>query len=132
WMVMLPLIRRRCGSSAQTHAPSGSHRGAPAGRPRPAPMSVAGQSVAATACKKTPMRLSAFITSNLEEILVEWEAFAASLLAPGQVMTSLALRDHATQILLAIAEDIESKQTDLEQAYKSKGFVPIAEATRTA
>ena len=78
------------------------------------------------------MRLARFITENLEEILVEWEAFAASLLAPGHVMTSLALRDHATQILLAIAEDIESDQSDLEQAYKSKGFVPIAEATRTA
>jgi len=78
------------------------------------------------------MRLAQFITENLEEILVEWEAFAASLLAPGQVMSSLALRDHATQILLAIAEDIESEQTDLQQAYKSRGFVPIAEATRTA
>ena len=78
------------------------------------------------------MRLAKFITGNLEEILVEWEAFAASLLAPDQVMTSLALRDHASQILLAIAEDIESSQTDLEQAYKSKGFAPIAEAARTA
>ncbi len=78
------------------------------------------------------MRLASFITENLEEILVEWEAFASSLLAPGQVMTSLALRDHASQILLAIAEDIESSQTDLEQAYKSKGCVQIAEATRTA
>jgi signal transduction histidine kinase len=78
------------------------------------------------------MRLASFITENLEEILVEWESFAASLLAPGQAMTSLALRDHASQILLAIAEDIESSQTDLEQAYKSKGFVRIAEATRTA
>jgi signal transduction histidine kinase len=78
------------------------------------------------------MKLSVFITENLEELLVEWEAFALSLLAPGQTMTPLALRDHATQILLAIAEDIESNQSDLEQAYKSKGFVPIAEATRTA
>jgi signal transduction histidine kinase len=78
------------------------------------------------------MRLAQFITGNLEQILAEWEAFAASLLAPGQVMTSLALRDHATQILLAIAADIESNQSDLEQAYKSKSFVPIAEATRTA
>src|SRR5688572_12726717 len=77
-------------------------------------------------------RLAQFITENLEEILVEWEAFALSLLAPGQVMTSLALRDHATQILLAVAEDIETDQTDLEQAYKSKGYVQIAEATRTA
>ncbi len=78
------------------------------------------------------MRLARFITENLEEILAEWEAFAASLLAPGQVMTSLALRDHASQILLAVAADIESSQTDLEQAYKSKGFATIAEATRTA
>ena len=78
------------------------------------------------------MRLSTFITENLEALLVEWEAFALSLLAPGQTMTRLALRDHATQILKAIAEDIESNQSDLEQAYKSKGFVPIAEATRTA
>jgi signal transduction histidine kinase len=78
------------------------------------------------------MKLAAFITDNLEELLVEWEAFARSLLTPGQAMTSLALRDHATQILKAIAQDIESNQTDLEQAYKSKGFVPIAPATRTA
>jgi signal transduction histidine kinase len=78
------------------------------------------------------MKLSLFITENLEDILVEWEAFARSLLPPGQVMTSLALRDHATQILLAIAQDIESDQSDLAQAYKSKGFVQIAEATRTA
>ena len=78
------------------------------------------------------MRLSQFITENLEEILVEWEAFARSLLAGGQMMSSLALRDHASQVLLAIAEDIESDQTDLEQAYKSKGFVQIAQATRTA
>ena len=79
-----------------------------------------------------PMRLSQFITENLEEILVEWEAFAASLLAPGEHMTSLALRDHASQILRAIAEDIESEQSDLEQAYKSKGFAPIAVAARSA
>jgi signal transduction histidine kinase len=78
------------------------------------------------------MRLSEFITENLEDILREWEAFAASLLAPGQTMTPLALRDHARQILQAVAEDIETNQTDLEQAYKSQGFVPIPDATRTA
>lgn len=78
------------------------------------------------------MRLAQFITENLEQLLVEWEAFALSLLAPGQKMTRLALRDHAAQILRAVAEDIESNQSDLEQAYKSKGFVRIAEAARTA
>src|ERR1041384_7947543 len=82
--------------------------------------------------KADAMRLANFIIENLEEILVEWEAFAASLLVDGQVMTSLALRDHASQILLAIAADIETSQTDIEQAYKSKGCVKIAEATRTA
>lgn len=78
------------------------------------------------------MRLAQFITENLEEILAEWEAFAASLLAQGQVMTSLALRDHATQILQAVAHDMESDQSELQQAYKSKGFVAIAPAARTA
>jgi len=78
------------------------------------------------------MRLAPFITANLEEILMEWETFAASLLSRGERMTPLALRDHAKEILLAIALDIESDQTDLEQAYKSKGFARIVEATRTA
>src|SRR3954467_4616389 len=78
------------------------------------------------------MRLAQFIIEDAEMILVEWEAFATSLLAPGQTMTSLALRDHAKQILQAIALDIEEGQTDLAQAYKSKGYVRIADATRTA
>src|ERR1700730_7884558 len=78
------------------------------------------------------MSLSHFIIENLEEILIEWEAFARSLLPPGQVMTSLALRDHGKEILRAVAEDIESNQTQLEQAYKSKGFVPIAPGIQTA
>src|SRR5436853_4064559 len=78
------------------------------------------------------MRLAQFITENLEELLVEWEAFATTLVASGQTMTSLALRDHAKQILQAIAQDIEEGQSDLEQAYKSKGYVRIADATRTA
>jgi signal transduction histidine kinase len=77
-------------------------------------------------------RLSKFISENVELILVEWEAFARSLSIAGQKMTSLALRDHAIQILQAIALDIEESQTDLAQAYKSKGYVRIAEATRTA
>ena len=86
----------------------------------------------AVAAKEPPIRLAKFITENLEQILIEWEAFAASLLPPGHGLSSLALRDHATQILQAIAEDIESSQSDVEQSYKSKGFAPIAEATRTA
>ncbi len=78
------------------------------------------------------MRLAQFINEDIELILVEWEAFAQSLSIAGQKMTSLALRDHAKQILQAIAQDIEESQSDLAQAYKSKGYVRIAEATRTA
>src|ERR1051326_3407219 len=78
------------------------------------------------------MKLSDFIAKNTEEITAEWEEFAKSLLPSGEVMTSLALRDHATQILRAIAVDIASNQTQLEQAYKSKGFVPIAPGIQTA
>ena len=78
------------------------------------------------------MRLAQFITEDIELILVEWEAFARSLSIAGQKMTSLALRDHAKQILQAIAQDIEESQTDLAQADKSKGHALIAEATRTA
>jgi signal transduction histidine kinase len=78
------------------------------------------------------MRLAQFITEDAELILVEWEAFARSLLIDGQKMTSLALRDHASQILQAIALDIEESQTELAQAYKSKGYARIADATRTA
>ena len=77
------------------------------------------------------MKLAQFIEQNLDALLAEWEAFARSL-APGRHMTSLELRNHASQILQAIAKDIESSQTDLEQAYKSKGCVPIAEAARSA
>jgi signal transduction histidine kinase len=78
------------------------------------------------------MRLARFITENVELILLEWEAFARSLSIDGQKMTSLALRDHSKQILQAIALDIEESQSDLAQSYKSKGYVLIAEATRTA
>ncbi len=77
------------------------------------------------------MRLSQLIIDSLEELLVEWEVFAKSLM-PDHAMTSLALRDHARQILLAIADDIESNQNELEQAYKSKGFAPIAPGVQTA
>ena len=39
-----------------------------------------------------------FILANIEPILAEWEVFARSILA-GANMNSLALRDHAEDIL---------------------------------
>jgi signal transduction histidine kinase len=66
------------------------------------------------------MRLAEFIIENIEPILMEWEAFARSLL-PGQNMTIIALRDDAGSILRATARDMQSRQSLEQQASKSKG-----------
>lgn len=78
------------------------------------------------------MRLSKFITENMEEIQVEWEAFARTLLPAAETMDSLALRNHSKQILVAIAEDIETFQTEQEQSDKSKGLALVFAGTQTA
>ena len=77
------------------------------------------------------MRLSEFILSNLDQILTGWEAFARTVL-PGKNLDKLALLDHAPEILKAIALDIETPQTDLEQAEKSKGRGPRTAVQDTA
>ena len=70
------------------------------------------------------MSLAEFITDNMELILMEWETFAASVLPAGASMTSLALRDHAPEILDAVVKDITTAQTRDAQAEKSKGRAP--------
>ncbi|HKP38940.1 MAG TPA: sensor histidine kinase [Pyrinomonadaceae bacterium] len=79
------------------------------------------------------MRLAEFIRRNMENILAEWESFAATLLPAASSMTSLALRDHAKEILEAVATDLGTSQTSEEQAEKSKGRAPkILNAPQTA
>jgi hypothetical protein len=51
------------------------------------------------------MRLAPFITTQMEAILAEWEAFAASQLPAGVTMNSLALREHVKPIVQAVAID---------------------------
>jgi signal transduction histidine kinase/CheY-like chemotaxis protein len=81
----------------------------------------------------TDMRLADFILGNMETILGEWEEFAGTLLPATAGMTSLALRDHAKQILEAVAKDLSGTQTRYSQAEKSKGRAPkIAGAPETA
>src|ERR1700728_1141706 len=67
------------------------------------------------------MRLADFIKRDMEAILSEWETFAAAQLPAGADMNSLALRDHAEQLLRAIVKDISSPQNDEERERKSKG-----------
>jgi signal transduction histidine kinase len=70
---------------------------------------------------EAPLRLADFIDSNSEPILAEWVAFAATCSPAGEVMDVTALRDHAADMLKAIAADLRTPQTDAEQAAKSKG-----------
>jgi hypothetical protein len=69
----------------------------------------------------------------METILREWEAFAATNLPAATSMNSLALRDHAQQILEAIAKDLSTQQTREAQLEKSLGRAPkLSDAPETA
>ena len=79
------------------------------------------------------MRLSEFILRDMEAILAQWEAFAATQLPAAANMNSLALRDHAQGILRAVATDLLTSQTAEAQAEKSKGRAPrLFDAPETA
>ena len=75
------------------------------------------------------MSLAEFITANMESFLVEWEAFALTRLPAAASMSNLELRDHAQQILETIAIDLNTAQSPLEQAAKSRGLAPTLGAT---
>jgi signal transduction histidine kinase len=79
------------------------------------------------------MRLAEFIRLEMEAILAEWETFAAAQLPAAGGMTALALRDHAPDILEAVANDLTTPQTPAQQSEKSRGLAPRLEgATDTA
>jgi signal transduction histidine kinase len=79
------------------------------------------------------MRLADFILRNIESILLEWEAFASTLLPAAADMNALALRDHAKQILEGVAKDLSTPQTKQVQMDKSRGRAPkLMEAPETA
>ena len=67
------------------------------------------------------MSLSDFITRHMEEILVEWEVFARTLGPAADTMDVEALRDHAQEMLTAIAADLSRLQSPAQQEAKSKG-----------
>lgn len=77
------------------------------------------------------MRLSEFIKSNREAILVEWEEFARTCTPACSTLDTPGLRDHANEMLTVIAADLKTPQGGHEQAEKSKGNAP-AEPGKTA
>jgi len=68
------------------------------------------------------VRLADFILRDMERILAKWEEFAATRLPAAASMESLELRDHAQQILEAVATDLSASQSPEEQAAKSMGL----------
>jgi signal transduction histidine kinase len=72
----------------------------------------------------TTVRLSDFILDNMEPILQAWEDFARTIEPPALTMDDVELRDHAKLMLTAIAVDLKTPQTQLEQSEKSKGNAP--------
>ena len=67
------------------------------------------------------MGLSDFITLESETIMAEFEAFALQQLPAAADMDVAALRDHARQVLEAVARDMLQPQTKHEQREKSLG-----------
>ncbi len=78
------------------------------------------------------MNLNAFISNNLDAIVDEWEVFAKTLLPVAGSMSSLALRDHCREILLAAVADMQTRETDSQRAAKSQGNAPIEAEADTA
>jgi signal transduction histidine kinase len=77
------------------------------------------------------MLLTRFLRENLEPILVEFEAFARTQARSG-TQGDVALRDHAEEILLAIAKDMETAQSEAQRQTKSQGLAPIAPGRETS
>lgn len=71
------------------------------------------------------MRLADFIEAEMPAILAQWELFASSLLPAAAGLDADALRDHAAQMLKAIAKDLRTAQGSRAQAEKSKGRAPV-------
>jgi signal transduction histidine kinase len=67
------------------------------------------------------MRVAEFIRTHPVEIEAEWEKFARAISTFYPDLDVLTLRDHLREILVAMADDMETPQTLEEQAQKSQG-----------
>ena len=67
------------------------------------------------------MTLSEFIRSHTDEIVQEWESFARTCNPAAASMDDSRIRNHVLQLLTFVARDMESLQTEFDQAEKSQG-----------
>jgi signal transduction histidine kinase len=78
------------------------------------------------------MRLFDFILENMEPILEEWVRFARGVQPPEGDMDVAELRDHAEEMLRAIAADMKTPQTLWERSDKARGNKPKEEGCTAA
>ena len=78
------------------------------------------------------MKLYYFITKRMDDILAEWVRFAHTVSGDARDKPDLVLRDHAREILQAIAVDIETLQNPEQQQLKSQGLAPGLYSQRSA
>lgn len=78
------------------------------------------------------MRLSAFITGYMDQILGDWDEYALTMKPAADEMSLRELRDHAEQMLRAVALDIETPQTEGEEHAKSLGGSDDPDASNAA
>jgi signal transduction histidine kinase len=71
---------------------------------------------------RSEMTLSQFIHDHHDDIIREFAIFARTLMPPGASMTDRELRDHAEELLTAIAVDMGTAQSVNEQSNKSMGW----------
>jgi len=74
------------------------------------------------------MRIAQFIRSHPDEIEKGWEQFARAISSSGPDLSVWTLRDHLREILLAMADNMETPQSPGEQSEKSKGNEPRGDA----
>ncbi|MES2319113.1 MAG: HAMP domain-containing sensor histidine kinase [Pseudomonadota bacterium] len=79
-----------------------------------------------------PMRLAEFITSHPDAILDAWDEFAKSNDPASLSMDGVALRDHAGQMLAAIARDLATVQTRAQGVAKSQARGPASDIDSAA
>lgn len=72
------------------------------------------------------MRLADFLLHDLEGIVADWDAFAATLLPAATSRGPLQLRDHAREIRQAIAQNLRTPQPCLQQDEKPEVHTPVA------
>lgn len=78
------------------------------------------------------MKLSVFMTSHMDEIVAEFVSFARTL-EPAALGNSVAeLRDHAREILLAIAAGLDVPETPKQRREKSRDRGPAGTETAAA